>query len=99
MPPATPRQRLMGASWPPGFALVQFPNTPLMAALLAAGAGRLTGGSPHRIAVGAYYLALGWWAYEEAADGVNWFRRLLGAGTGIYVLVFAGRALQASLGS
>jgi len=89
----------MAASWPAGFPLVQFPNAPLIAALLAGGAGRLTVGTPHRLALAVYYVALGWWAYEEAAHGVNWFRRLLGAGFGIYVALAVGRALQASLGS
>jgi hypothetical protein len=75
------------AGWPRGFVLVQFPNPPLGVALLAALAGRFTHGLAHSYASAAFYLGLGIWAYLEAVNGVNWFRRLLGAGFLVYLLV------------
>lgn len=80
--------------WPAGFAIVQFPNPPLIVALLAGVAGRFTEGAGHRLALAVFYLALGLWAYEEARHGDNWFRRLLGLGFSIYIVFSLGRALQ-----
>jgi hypothetical protein len=85
----------MRSSWPPGFAVVQFPNPPLIAALLASVAGRLTHGTTHRAALAVFYPALGIWAYEEAVHGENWFRRLLGLGFGIYIVADLAGALHA----
>jgi hypothetical protein len=86
--------RLMQAQWPRRFPLVQFPNPPLIVALLAAGAGRITHGTPHRVALAVYYVALGVWAYEEAVRGENWFRRALGVGVGAYMIASLARALH-----
>jgi hypothetical protein len=58
-----------------------------MVALIAAVAGRLTRGPAHQLSRGVYYVALGAWAYGEVTDGVNWFRRLLGAGVAVYLVV------------
>ena len=80
-------------SWPPGFALVQFPNPPLIAALLAGLLARLTHGTVHRGALAVFYLALTIWAYEEARRGDNWFRRALGAGFLVYLTVSLAGAL------
>jgi hypothetical protein len=82
-----PIQRLLRWSWPRGFPIVQFPNAPLIAAILAGIAGQATRGSAQRLALTIMYLALGVWAYEEAIRGDNWFRRLLGLGIGVYVVV------------
>jgi hypothetical protein len=86
--------RLTHAGWPERFPLVQFPNLPLIAALLSSAAGRVTHGTPHRVALAAFYLALGVWAYEEAVRGDNWFRRALGIGTGAYVVISLTRGLH-----
>jgi hypothetical protein len=91
-PPAL--ERVTHWEWPAGFAIVQFPNTPLIVALLASGAGRLTHGTGYRVALAVFYLALGLWAYEEARHGDNWFRRLLGLGFSIYIVLSLGQALQ-----
>lgn len=80
-------RRLSRWSWPPGFALIQFPNAPLIAALLASVAGRATHGTAHRLALSIFYLALGVWAYEETTRGDNWLRRALGLGFAVYVVV------------
>lgn len=87
-------RRLMEWEWPAGFAVVQFPNPPLIVALLASVAGHFTHGTGHRVTLAVFYLALGLWAYEEARHGENWFRRLLGLGFSIYILVSLTRALR-----
>ncbi len=73
--------------WPARYPLVQFPNPPLIVALLASLAGGLTDGKTHDYATAVYYLALGIWAYEEARHGDNRFRRLLGLGFSVYLVV------------
>ena len=86
--------RVMKAGWPARFPIAQFPNPPLILALLADLAGRVSDGTPHRIALAVYYLALGVWAYEEAVRGENWFRRALGIGVGAYLLTTLTHALH-----
>jgi hypothetical protein len=88
-------KRLLRWSWPAGFAIVQFPNPPLITALAASVAGRATQGTAHRLALAIFYLALSLWAYEEAVQGDNWFRHLLGLGFGIYIVVSLTQALHA----
>jgi len=83
----------MGWSWPARFPLVQFPNPPLILALLASAASRGTEGDLHRYCRGVFYVAMTVWAYEEASAGVNWFRRLLGCGFLLYLALAIGRAL------
>jgi hypothetical protein len=80
-------RRLARSGWPPGFPVVQFPNPPLIVALLASLAGHFTHGTAHRVALAIFYVALSAWAYEELRHGDNWFRRLLGLGFLIYIVV------------
>lgn len=80
--------------WPARFAVVQFPNPPLIVALLASAAGHFTSGTGHRLALAVFYLALGLWAYEEVRHGENWFRVLLGLGFSVYIVVSLTRALR-----
>lgn len=80
--------------WPPGFVIVQFPNTPLIVALVASLAGTFAHGLTAAYASSAFYVALGIWAYEEVVRGVNWLRRLLGSGFLIYVVVSLALALH-----
>jgi len=40
------------------------------------------------------YLAMTIWAYEELADGVNWFRHLLGLAYVIILVIRVAHALQ-----
>lgn len=65
--------------WPSGFVLVQFPNAPLLIYVAAETATRVATGWVHEIAWALSRVALIIWAYEEAARGVNWFRRGIGA--------------------
>lgn len=92
MPPSLLRISRWG--WPRGFEVVQFPNPPLILALIADLAARATHGSTHRSWQAVYYLALAAWAYEETARGSNWLRRLLGAGFLIYIAVRLSEALR-----
>jgi|CZKG01.1.fsa_nt_gi hypothetical protein len=86
--------RVMRWSWPRGFPLVQFPNPPLAAALLASITAQVTRGGVHRALIALFYSALSVWAYEEARHGVNWFRRLLGLGFAVYVVLSLAGALR-----
>lgn len=78
-------QRVARWQWPESFPVAQFPNPPLILALVAAGAGRFTSGWAHSACRGVFYVALTVWAYVEARNGDNWFRRMLGAGALIYI--------------
>jgi len=100
LPPRSPNispamRRLARSGWPAGFAIVQFPNPPLIVALLASVAGHFIHGTGHRSALSVFYVALSVWAYEEARHGDNWFRRLLGLGFSIYIIVSLAQALPA----
>jgi hypothetical protein len=88
-------KRLPRWSWPADFAIVQFPNPPLITALVASLAGHATQGLAHRLALAIFYLALSIWAYQEVLHGDNWFRHLLGLGFGIYIVVSLTQALRA----
>ena len=72
---------------PGGFVLAQWPNPPLWVALAAALVGRLTGGRAHDVATALFFMGLTAWAYLELAEGVNWFRRVLGAAGLVYLVV------------
>ena len=81
-------RRLTGLAFPRRFPIVQFPNLPLIVAFLASQVGRLVGAGEHPYAMSISYLAMAIWAYEEFVDGVNWFRRLLGA---VYLVIMVVR--------
>ncbi len=72
--------------WPAAFPLVQFPNAPLLVALVASLGASATSGDAHDVLVALARVGLVAWAYEELAHGVNWFRRLLGAGMLAYLV-------------
>jgi hypothetical protein len=88
-------RRLTELSFPRRFPIVQFPNLPLIVAVLAAAAARLLNGSAHSYAVSVSYLAMTIWAYEELVHGVNWFRRLLGLVFVILLIVRVAHAMHA----
>lgn len=73
--------------WPRRFPIAQFPNPPL----LLAGAGwvlaRATGGAPHDVGRAVFSVGLVVWAAEEMVAGANWFRRILGLGVLVWLLV------------
>jgi hypothetical protein len=72
---------------------VQFPNAPLLCALVGWSVAVMTDGSVHAYARATFYAGLAAWAWEELAGGVNWARRALGAGGLVYVVVEVGAAL------
>jgi hypothetical protein len=88
-------KRLTGLSFPRRFPIVQFPNLPLIVALLAGEAGNFLDGRAHSYAASVSYLAITIWAYEELVHGVNWFRHLLGLAFVILLVVRAAHALHA----
>ena len=70
---------LRAFSWPRRFPIVQFPNLPLALAFATGEVARHTHGSARACGLAVSYLAMAVWAWLELTDGVNWFRRLLGA--------------------
>jgi hypothetical protein len=78
-----------------GYTVGQFPNPPLWVALAGLLLARLTddGTAVHDLARAISLLALAIWAYEEAANGVNGFRRGLGIVALALVVVAVARAL------
>lgn len=78
-----------------GYTVAQAPNAPLVIALIGVVASRLLaeGSTAYGLARAVFFAAFTIWAYLELAEGVNGFRRLLGAGGLIYVLVALAGAL------
>ena len=81
--------------WPGRFPVVQAPNAPLILAFVAWLIAALIDGSAHAYARATFYAALAAWAWQELADGANWFRRLFGAIVLVYVVAKVGDALGA----
>jgi hypothetical protein len=81
--------------WPASFPVAQFPNAPLLAAFAGGMVARLTDGSAHDYARAASYVGLAAWAWLEVSDGINWFRRALGAAGLVYVVVKVGAGFGA----
>jgi hypothetical protein len=71
------------------YVVAQFPNAPLLVALGAAFASMLLddGTTAADVARAVFYVALTVWAYGEAADGVNGFRKVLGVGGLLFVVI------------
>ena len=62
-----------------GVTVAQFPNPPLIVALVAVVVSWVAGdGSVYDGARAVFYVALTVWAWEEVARGVNLFRKVLG---------------------
>ena len=78
-----------------GYTVGQFPNPPLWVALAALLMARLTdeASTVNDFARAVFYVALTVWAYEEAASGVNGFRRALGAVVLALIVVAVSRAV------
>jgi hypothetical protein len=87
-------KRLTARGFPRRFPIAQFPNPPLIVALLAGAAAPILQGEAHDYARAVSYLGLTIWAYEELVHGVNWFRRLLGLTFAVIVVVRVAEALH-----
>ena len=85
--------RLSRAGWPRSFPVAQFPNPPLIVALVANLVGRLTDGRVQDAAHAVFLVGLAVWAWEELSRGVNWFRRVLGVLGLAYVVMRVASAL------
>ena len=72
--------------WPRRFAIAQFPNPPLLLAFAGWGLAAVAGGTTHDVGRVVFTVGLGVWAWEEAMRGANWFRRLLGVGTFVWIV-------------
>jgi hypothetical protein len=72
-----------------GYVVAQFPNSPLLVALVAALASAFVDGgtTASDVARSVFYVALTIWAYEEAVDGVNGLRRAVGIAGLLFVVV------------
>ena len=78
--------------WPRSFPIVQFPNPPLLVASAGWGLAAVTRGTAYDVGRSAFVVGLGVWALLEAVAGVNWFRRLVGAGALVGIVAsLAGR--------
>jgi hypothetical protein len=73
--------------WPSRFVLVQLPNAPLWVGLIGSVvAGATDHGMVHDGARIVATAGLAVWAIMELAQGVNWFRRALGAAFLVYLI-------------
>ena len=62
-----------------GYTVGQSPNPPILVAFAALLLGWLVdSGTVHDVARAVFYVAITIWAYEEAANGVNGFRKAIG---------------------
>lgn len=79
-----------------GYTVGHFPNPPLIAALLGLVASWIlsSGSTGYALARAVFYTGLAVWAWLELSDGVNGFRRVLGAGGLLFVLVSLTRDLD-----
>jgi hypothetical protein len=78
-----------------GYTVGQLPNPPLWVALAALLIAGLTdeASTVNDVARAIFYVALTVWAYEEAASGINGFRRALGAVALGLIVVAVARAV------
>jgi hypothetical protein len=72
-----------------GYTVAQFPNAPLGVALAGLVLSWIlsSGSTAHAFARAVFYVGLAVWAWLELSDGVNGFRRVLGAAGLVWVLV------------
>lgn len=87
-------KRLTRLGFPRQFPIIQFPNEPLLVALIAAVAARFLHGLAHSSALAVEQLGIAIWGYGELTDGVNWFRRLLGAVFLVLTVISVAKALN-----
>ena len=73
--------------WPRRFPIAQFPNPPLLIAFAGWGLAAVTTSAAHDIGRAVFTVGLGVWAWQETVSGVNWFRRLIGIGALVWIVV------------
>jgi hypothetical protein len=79
--------------WPRSYPTVQFPNPPLLVAFAGWGLAAITHPTAHDVGRSVFVVGLGVWALLEAVAGVNWFRRLVGAGALVWIVAGLGGEL------
>ena len=72
--------------WPRSFPIAQFPNSPLLVAFAGWGLAAVAGHTAHDVGRAVFTLGFAVWACEEVVGGVNWFRRLVGAGALVWIV-------------
>lgn len=77
------------AGWPRDFPLVQAPNAPLLVAFAGWGIAAVSGGWVHDAGRVLFVAGIVVWACGEVVAGVNWVRRLLGAGVLVWLVLGA----------
>ncbi len=78
-----------------GYTVAQSPNPPLATALAALVLGALLSDGAARDCVrGVFFVAITIWAYEEAANGVNGFRKALGVVSLLLIAVAIAREIS-----
>jgi hypothetical protein len=88
VPPLREIYRRGQQGWPSRFVLVQLPNAPLWVGLAGSVvAGVTDDGVVHDGARVVATVGLAVWAAMELLQGVNWFRRVLGAAFLVYLIV------------
>lgn len=88
-------RRMRGWSWPRDYPIAQFPNPPLIVALVALALRWVTPDDWADALTAIGYVFLAAWAYLELAEGVNLFRRVLGAAALVYVIVLIAQRFAA----
>ena len=79
-----------------GYTVGQFPNAPFIFGMVGLVASWIlsSGSTGYALARAIFYVGLAVWAWLEMSDGVNGFRRVLGAGGLIFVLASLTRDLD-----
>jgi hypothetical protein len=72
--------------WPRSYPIAQFPNPPLLLAFAGWGLAAVAGDTADDVGRAVFIIGLGVWAWEELVGGVNWFRRLVGAGAFLWII-------------
>jgi hypothetical protein len=75
------------AGWPRSFPIAQLPNAALLLAFAGLGLAAAASDTAHDVGRAIFAIGLGVWAWQEATSGVNWFRRLLGGGALVWIVV------------
>ena len=74
------------AGWPARYPVAQFPNVPLFVALGGWILASATSGTAHNVGRAVLIVGLVVWAWQEAFEGVNLFRRLVGVAALVWIV-------------
>jgi hypothetical protein len=72
--------------WPAGYPVAQFPNAPLLFALAGWILAAATSGTAHSVGRAVLVVGLAVWAWKEAFEGVNLFRRVVGVAALVWIV-------------